>query len=152
MSKEFRHIIRIANTDLDGTKEVGYALVRIKGIGIRLAEVIVKKAEVNPQARLGFLPEADVEKIENVIKDPARHGLHNWLLNRPKDRETGKDKHLTGPDLILQNKSDIDLMKQMKSWKGFRHAHGLKARGQRTRTTGRKSKALGVKKKQVRMR
>lgn len=152
MPKEFQHITRIANTDLDGTQKVGYALSRVKGIGNRLANVIVQKAEIDPNIRLGFLPEADIKKIEDMIKNPVKYNLPNWLLNRPKDRETGKDTHLVGADLILQTKSDIDQMKRIKSWKGFRHSHGLKVRGQRTRTTGRKAKALGVKKRQVRMR
>jgi len=42
---------------------------------------------------------------------------------------------------------DIDKMKEIKSWRGYRHAYGLKVRGQRTKTTGRAGKALGVKKK-----
>jgi small subunit ribosomal protein S13 len=152
MSKEFRHIIRIVGADLEGAQKVGYALTGVKGIGIRLANVIVQKAGVDPQIRLGFLPEADIEKLEDVLKNPAKYGLPSWLLNRPKSRETGKDVHLVGPDLTLQIKSDIDEMKKGKSWKGFRHSHGLKVRGQRTKTTGRKAKAVGVKKKQVRIR
>ncbi|TMI37957.1 30S ribosomal protein S13, partial [Candidatus Bathyarchaeota archaeon] len=44
-------------------------------------------------------------------------------------------------------KSDVDLMKDIRSWKGVRHSLGLKVRGQRTRTTGRSGKAVGVKKK-----
>jgi small subunit ribosomal protein S13 len=152
MSKGFRHITRIVNTDLDGTQKVGYALSRIKGIGNRMADAIVQKAGIDPNIRLGLLPEADVEKIEDMIKNPAKYSLPVWLLNRTKDRETGEDTHLVGADLTLQTKSDIDQMKRIKSWKGFRHSHGLKVRGQRTKSTGRKAKALGVKKKQVRMR
>ena len=151
MPKEFRHIIRISGADLDGAQKVVYALTGVKGIGIKVANVIAQKAGVDPQIRLGFLPEADVEKIEDILKNPAKYGLPGWLLNRPKDRETGKDFHLIGPDLTLQTKSDIDGMKKMKSWGGFRHAHGLKVRGQRTRTTGRKAKAVGVKRKRVRI-
>ena len=151
MSKEFRHIIRVAGADLDGAKKVGYALTGVKGIGIGLAKVIAQKAGVDPQIRLGFLPEANVQKIEEILKNSAKYGLPSYLLNRRKDRESGTDVHLIGPDLTLQNKTDIDEMKNTKSWKGFRHAHALKARGQRTRTTGRKAKAVGVKKKRVRI-
>jgi len=147
MSKEFRHIIRIADTDLDGTLKVGYALANIKGIGVSLADVIVKKAGIYPETRLGFLSEEEVEKVEGIIKNPANHGVLGWLLNRPKDKETGKDLHLIGSDLALQIKSDIDQMKKIKSWSGYRHAYGLKVRGQRTRTTSRAGKAMGVKKK-----
>ena len=66
--------------------------------------------------------------------------------------ETGKDIHLLSSDLVLQNKNDIDQMKKIRSWKGIRHSYGLKVRGQRTRTTGRKGKAIGVKKKQIKRR
>ncbi|NIR87697.1 30S ribosomal protein S13 [Candidatus Bathyarchaeota archaeon] len=152
MSKEFQHIIRIAGTDLDGTQKVGYALTGVKGMGTRLANVVAKKAGVDPQSRLGFLSEADTEKIEDILKNPVKYDLPSWFLNRPKDRETGKDIHLIGPDLTLQIKSDIDEMKKIRSWKGFRHAHGLKVRGQRTKTTGRRAKAVGVKKKEVKVR
>jgi len=150
MSKGFRHFTRIVNTDLDGTQKVSHALSRIKGIGNRMAGAIVQKAGIDPNTRLGLLPETDVEKIEDMIKNPAKYGFSVWLLNRAKDRETGEDIHLVGADLTLQTKSDIDQMKSIKSWKGFRHSHGLKVRGQRTKSTGRKAKALGVKKKQVR--
>jgi len=152
MSKEFRHIIRVAGADLDGTQKVAYALMNVKGVGARLANVIVKKAGINSETRLGFLSDADVKKIEGIIEKPAKYGIPAWLQNRQKDRETGKDTHLIGSDLTLQTKTDIDQMKGIRSWRGFRHAHGLKVRGQRTRTTGRKGKVMGVKKKRVRER
>jgi small subunit ribosomal protein S13 len=98
---------------------------------------------------MGFLSVAEVEKIEDVIKNPTSYGVPKWLLNRRKDMETGKDLHLLGTDLIVQTKDDIDQMKKIRSWKGFRHSYGLKVRGQRTKTTGRAGKAMGVKKKQV---
>ena len=66
-----------------------------------------------------------------------------------KDPETGKDVHLTGSDLDLSVKRDIDLMKEIRSWKGERHARGLKVRGQRTKTTARRGRSIGVSKKRV---
>jgi len=147
MSKEFRHIVRIAETDLDGTLKINHALSNIKGVGIGLADVIVKKAGVSPEARIGFLSETEIEKIEDMIKKPGKYGLPGWVLNRSKDIETGKDLHLVGSDLTLQIKKDIEEMKKIKSWRGYRHAYGLKVRGQRTKVTGRTGKAVGVKKK-----
>jgi small subunit ribosomal protein S13 len=44
-------------------------------------------------------------------------------------------------------KTDIDFMTDIRTWKGVRHSLGLKVRGQRTRTTGRKGRAVGVAKK-----
>ncbi len=149
MSKEFRHIVRIIDTDVDGALKAPYALTKIKGVSLNLANAIQKKAGINTDVRAGFLTEAEVEKIEEITKDPAKHGLPSWLLNRRKDLETGKDAHLISADLVLRTKMDIDQMKEIKSWRGYRHAYGLKVRGQRTRTTGRKGKAVGVKKKGI---
>jgi small subunit ribosomal protein S13 len=147
MSKEFRHIARVAETDLNGTQKIAPALSRVKGIGVSLASSIVRKAEVNPETRLGFLSEQEIARLEDVISNPTKHGLPDWLFNRQKDLETGKNIHVIGSDLVLQEKMDIDLMKTTKSWKGYRHSYGLKVRGQRTKCTGRKGKAIGVKKK-----
>jgi small subunit ribosomal protein S13 len=150
MSREFRHIIRIADTDLDGTLKVGFALSKIKGVGIRLAHAILRKANINPETRLGFLSEAEVEKLEDIITNPSQDGFQGWLLNRPTDIETGKDLHLIGPDLDLRVKSDIEELKKSRSWRGYRHAYNLKVRGQKTRTTGRKGKAMGVRRRALR--
>ena len=147
MSREFRHIVRVTDTDIDGSLKVEYALTKIKGVSISLANAILKKAGINPEIRLGLLSEEQVKKIEDVLLNPAKYGIPSWLLNRRKDLETGKDLHLLSSDLVLRTKMDIDLMKKIKSWKGYRHAYGLKVRGQRTRTTGRTGKTVGVSKK-----
>ncbi len=146
-SQEFRHIVRILGSDSAGTLKVSYAVTEIKGVSLSLANAILKKAGINPDMRAGFLTEADVDKIEEVTKDPAKYGLPAWLFNRRKDSETGKDMHLITSDLALKTKTDIDETKEIRSWRGYRHAYGLKVRGQRTKTTGRAGKALGVKKK-----
>ena len=149
MSREFQYIIRFAGTDIEGTKPVTYALTSVKGVGIKLANAVIEKSGISPEARMGFLSSADVEKIGDIITNPVKYGIPIWLLNRRKDLETGEDIHLLGSDLVLQTKNDIDQMKKIRSWKGFRHSYGLKVRGQRTKTTGRKGKAIGVKKKQL---
>ena len=147
MDREFQHIIRTLNTDLDGTKGVACALTKIKGIDIRLAEVIARKADINPEDRLGFLSNSSIEKIVEIIENIDNYHLPGWILNRRKDINDGEDHHLITSNLDLQTKENIDRMKSIKSWKGYRHAYGLKVRGQRTRTTGRKARSTGVKKK-----
>lgn len=147
MSQEYRHILRIMGADMQGTLKTVYALTQIKGVSLSLSNAILKKAGVNPDLRVGFLTEAEIDKIEEVIKEPTKYGLPNWLFNRRKDVETGKDTHLISADLMLRTKMDIDQAKEIRSWRGYRHAYGLKVRGQRTKTTGRAGKALGVKKK-----
>ncbi len=151
-SQEFRHIVRIMGSDASGTLKISYALTRIKGIGYSISNAILKKASVNPDTRVGFITEAEIDRIEEVMKDPLKFGLPIWLLNRRKDAETGKDSHLITADLVLRTKMDIDQAKEVRSWRGYRHAYGLKVRGQRTKTTGRAGKALGVKKKTLMQR
>jgi small subunit ribosomal protein S13 len=147
MSQEYRHILRIMGTDVQGTLKNVYALTEIKGISLSLSNAILKKAGVNPDLRVGFLTETEIGKIEEIIKEPTKYGLPNWLFNRRKDTKTGKDIHLINADLVLRTKMDIDQAKEIRSWRGYRHAYGLKVRGQHTKTTGRAGKALGVKKK-----
>jgi len=148
-SREFQHIIRIAGTDLDGTLKLTHALSKINGVGIPLANAITRKANINPNIRIGYLTETDKTKIEDIINNPTKQGIPPYMLNRQKDIQTGENRHQIGADLALQIKTDIEEMKNLKSWRGFRHAYGLRARGQHTRTTGRKGKAMGVKKKEI---
>jgi small subunit ribosomal protein S13 len=147
MSQEYRHILRIMGTDMQGTQKTVYALTAIKGISLSLSNAVLKKAGVNPDLRVGFLTESDIGKIEDIIKEPVKYGLPTWLFNRRKDTETGQDTHIISADLVLKTKMDIDQAKEIRSWRGYRHAYGLKVRGQHTKTTGRAGKALGVKKK-----
>jgi small subunit ribosomal protein S13 len=149
MSQEYRHILRIMGTDMQGTLKTIYALTKIKGISLSLSNAILKKAEVNPDLRVGFLTETEINKIEEIIKDPPKYSMPNWLFNKRKNAETGKDMHLISADLVLRTKMDIDEAKEIRSWRGYRHAYGLKVRGQHTKTTGRAGKALGVKKKSI---
>ncbi|HKZ94090.1 MAG TPA: 30S ribosomal protein S13 [Candidatus Bathyarchaeia archaeon] len=148
-TKEFRHIVRIAGKDLDGTLKLNFAVANINGIGIPLANAITRKANIPPETRVGFLTEIDVERLEDIVTNPSKHGIPAWMLNRAKDMETGKDIHLIGADLTLKIKTDIEEMKDIKSWRGYRHAYGLRVRGQHTKTTGRSGKAMGVKKKDL---
>lgn len=147
MSQEYRHILRIMGTDAPGTLKTSYAVAQIKGISASLSNAILKKAGVNPDVRVGYLNDSDVAKIEDVIRDPAKYNIPTWLFNRRKDLESGKDSHLLSADLALRIKTDIDQAREIRSWRGYRHAYSLKVRGQRTKTTGRAGKALGVKKK-----
>src|SRR3989304_4002934 len=92
---------------------------------------------------------------DDVWSSSSKEGLNKLCLilyfasklNGRKDGETGKDMHLTSAQLVLRIKTDIDQAKEIRSWRGYRHAYSLKVRGQHTKTTGRAGKALGVKKK-----
>jgi small subunit ribosomal protein S13 len=147
MSKEFKHIIRIKGTDLEGSKKVTYGLTKIKGVGVSMANTIVKIGELKADTRLGNLTDTEISKIEEIISDFSKYSIPSRLVNRRKDVDSGRDIHLITADLTLRTKNDIDFMKNIKSWKGIRHSLGLKVRGQRTKCTGRTGRSVGVKKK-----
>jgi small subunit ribosomal protein S13 len=149
MSQEFRHIVRIAGRDLDGTKKVGPAISEIKGVGDSFANAMVTTLKIDPKVRLGQLGDKQLSQIEGALKDSSSLNLPVWLLNRRKDVDSGANIHRFGSDLDFMIKNDIDREKNLLSWKGVRHSLGLKVRGQRTRTTGRKGRTVGVKKSAV---
>lgn len=141
---EFRHIVRVANTDLDGKKHVLYAMTKIKGVGIMYANMALSVAGVDKTKKAGELSESEVEKINQVLKDPKKFKVPSWLYNRRKDYETGEDGHLLMSDLDLSKDFDLKKMKKLKTYKGLRHQWGLPVRGQRTQSNFRKNKGKGM--------
>jgi len=146
VKEDFRYIVRMASTDLDGTRSVAYALTAIDGVGIRVAEALADTIGVPRYERLGNLTEEQTDKIEETL---AKLGevFPDWMVNRPKDWETGLDFHAFGSDWGLRVRDDINRMKMIRSYKGVRHETGQKVRGQRTRSNGRTGLTVGVTKK-----
>ncbi len=147
MSREYRHIVRIAGTDIAGELQLAWGLSKIKGVGYNFAMAVCRVLGLDPKMKIGFLSEAEVERIEDVLRDPAKYGIPSWMFNRRKDYETGKDMHLVGSDLVFYARQDIEREIRIRSWRGIRHALGYKVRGQRTHTTGRLGPTVGVKRK-----
>jgi small subunit ribosomal protein S13 len=150
VSREFNYIVRIHGSNLDGTKLLPYALCELKGIGIRVSRTMIKRISLDPNQRLGDLNDTEIRRIEEILNNPSSYGIPQWMLNRQKDPQTGQDKHLLASDLVLAIKDDVDLMRETRSWKGERHSRGLKVRGQRTKTTARKGRSVGVSRSRVR--
>jgi len=147
VKREVKLVVRVANTDLDGEKKLRNALLGIKGISHAMSKAICLAAGFDPNVKLGSLSEEEIAKLEDVIKDPIKYGIPSWLLNRRREPETGKDLHLVGSDLEIARKFDIQKMIELKTYKGVRHMYGLPVRGQRTRSSFRKGKTVGVVKK-----
>jgi small subunit ribosomal protein S13 len=145
----FRYIVRIANSDLDGTRPAGLALTGVRGVGLRVAEVTCHLAQVNPAELIGNLPEATVEVLETTLGNlPTK--VPAWMTNHPTEPFLGESPHLIGPDLETRRRDDINVMKMVRSYRGVRHERGQKVRGQRTRSNGRTGMAAGVIKKTAR--
>jgi len=145
-NEELRHLVRIMNTDLQGSRPVQYALTGIPGIGRRTAKLIAKGAEVDPDAVLGYLPDEDVVKLDAAIGN-FESSVPAWMLNRRKDPTSGEEKHLLGSDIIMTFREDINNLKKVRAYRGLRHERGLKVRGQRTKSTGRRGSTVGVSRK-----
>lgn len=144
--EDFNFIVRIANSDIDGQKRTVIGIQQIKGVGKRVAQIIVKKANVDPSVKIGSLSEEDVQKLETLVTTYVEYAPE-WAINRQLDYETGSDMHLIGNDLELTQKDDINRMTMIRCYRGIRHQTHHKVRGQRTRSNGRHGLTMGVSKK-----
>lgn len=148
---EIKTIVRVANTDLDGEKPIIRAIRGIKGISYTMSRAICSVSGFDPKMKLGSLSESEIEKLEQVIMDPIKFGIPSYLVNRRKDFETGEDIHLTGSDVDVVRRFDVQRLIDMKTYKGWRHMLGQPVRGQRTRSHFRGGKIVGVMRKAVRL-
>jgi len=144
--ENFNYIVRIVNSDIDGQKRVVIGLQSIKGVGKRVAQIVAKKADVDPAVKFGSLPDDKVKEIETLVKSYVEYAP-TWAINRQMDYESGADMHLFGQDLEIIQKEDVNRMKMIRCYRGIRHEGHHKVRGQRTRSNGRNGLTLGVTKK-----
>lgn len=141
--KDFHFVVHIANTDLDGNRKSVVALMRIKGLGKRMAEKVVELAGLHRNQKLGAYDEKKYAEIEELISSLDKY-FPEWMMNRQREFETGLSRHAIGADVDLAVKEDINRMKMIRCYKGIRHETGQKVRGQRTRSNGRTGLTMGV--------
>eukprot|EP01083_Nonionella_stella_P159285 519469_1 len=145
MSPDFQHILRVLNTNIDGRRKTMFALTKIQGIGRRFANLICKKAEVDPDQRSGELTQDEVEKLVAIIQSPKQFKIPEWFLNRQREWKTGKYMQAFSNNLSAKLREDLERLKKIRSHRGLRHYWGIRVRGQHTKTTGRRGKTVGVK-------
>ena len=143
---DFKYIVRIANTDVDGEKNVVMGLSQIKGIGRHMAVLITDYTKLDRTKKIGDLKDAEIERINDALTNLPQL-VPKWMLNHQKDFDTGKDIHLISAEVDMKLRDDINLLKMIRSYRGIRHELGLRVRGQRTRANNRRGLALGVSKK-----
>lgn len=144
--EDFNFIVRIANSDIDGQKRTVIGLQSIKGVGKRVAEIVAKRAQVDPSVKIGALSDDKVAELEQLVTKYVEYAPE-WAINRQNDYESGSDMHLLGNDLDIIQKDDINRMKMIRCYRGIRHETHHKVRGQRTRSNGRHGLTMGVSKK-----
>ena len=145
MEDDFKHLVRISRKDVNGNKTIEQALTEIKGVGISLSKTMCRTLDLDLDAKIGYIADEDVLRIEEILENPQKFDIPSWMLNRREDYEPGDDIHLIESDLDMTLRDDLNRMKKTRSYKGRRHEVGLPVRGQRTKSTFRKSSSVGVK-------
>lgn len=147
-----KRIIRIADTDIDGSKKITDALKLINGISFSYSNAIIRVLGVSEAKKLQDLDEQTMEKLRDIMKNPHKNGIPNWMYNWRRDEATGLDSHLIGNELKSKQTLHIQTIKGTRSYKGYRHSFNYKLRGQRVKSRGANFKgrigtSLGVTKK-----
>lgn len=143
---DFRYLVRIHNTDLDGKKPFGTALTYVPGVSHRMAAIVARETGIPVAQRIGKLTEEQINQVAEAIS-ALGETVPEWMLNRRKDIETGEDDHLVGTEIQIMLREDLNRLKKIRSWRGFRHERKLPTRGQRTKANGRFGPAVGVQRK-----
>lgn len=108
--------VRIAGVTLPQNKQLQTALTYVYGIGLTRAKQIVKAAELAPDARTQNLTDEEVNRLRAAIE---------------------KGGYPIEGDLRREVVANVRRLKEIGSFRGSRHAKGLPARGQRTKTNSR---------------
>ncbi|MCX6799567.1 MAG: 30S ribosomal protein S13 [Candidatus Falkowbacteria bacterium] len=108
-------MVRIAGVVISTEKRILISLTYIFGIGRTKSTQILKKTGVDENKRTKDLTEEEITKLRDAIV---------------------KTEKVEG-DLKREIQGNIKRLKEIGSYRGTRHAKGLPARGQRTKTNSR---------------
>jgi len=109
---------RISGVDIPPDKKIKISLRYIYGVGPANAMKILKEANIDPERRAKELSEEDLARIIGII-----------------DRGT-----LVEGALRRQIQQNITRLRDVGSYRGYRHRRSLPVRGQRTRSNARTRK------------
>ncbi|EPR79099.1 40S ribosomal protein S18 [Spraguea lophii 42_110] len=140
-------MIRMFNTNIDGKKQIIKALTTIRGIGDRLSLAILRRAKIPTDKRAGELTEDELNEINEVILNPQKYDIPEWMLNHQNDPIDGTTKHLIGNQIEGTIRLWNERGKKIGLVRAFRTSLGLKVRGQRTKSNGRGGRTMGVSRK-----
>jgi small subunit ribosomal protein S13 len=143
---DFKFLVRISNTDIDGQMPLYLALAKVRGVGRRISIKIVDNLGFDRYKRIGDLTDEEVDRVQESINN-IHDVLPHWMMNRQKDYDTGHDVHLIATEVQVARRDDINRFKKIRSYKGIRHERGHKVRGQRLKSNGRTGLVLGVSRK-----
>ncbi len=107
--------MRVAGISIPKEKRVVIALTYIYGVGKTSAQKILKIAQVDENIRVKDLTEQQQDTIRSIVEK----------------------QYKTEGDLRREVASNVKRLKDIKSYRGSRHAKKLPCRGQRTKTNSR---------------
>lgn len=107
--------MRVAGVTIPRDKQIGTALTYVYGIGNTSAKNILATAKVAENTRVKDLNQEQEDRIREIVEK----------------------QHKTEGDLRREVSSNIKRLKDIKSYRGTRHAKKLPVRGQRTKTNSR---------------
>jgi len=108
-------VARISGVTIPNDKQIWVALTYVYGIGPKSSKDILVSAKVEPTIRVKDLADAEITRIQAVISD----------------------KYMVEGELQQIVSGNIKRLKDIKSYRGIRHAASLPTRGQRTKTNAR---------------
>lgn len=108
-------MVRISGVNLPDDKRIEVALTYIYGIGRTTSNKVLGSLDINPDKRAKDLTDAEANQLRDEIEK--------------KIRVEGELKH--------EVKMNVKRLKEIKSYRGYRHQRGLPTRGQRTKTNSR---------------
>jgi len=79
--EDFKFIVRMVNTDIDGEKSLLVGLASIKGIGLRIAQAICQLIDLDPKMKMGTIDDESIDKLEDIVTNLSDH-LPPWMVNR----------------------------------------------------------------------
>jgi len=106
---------RISGVTIPNEKQIQFALCYVYGIGQKTATDIIAKADVDPIVRVKDLTDQEISRIQDVINE----------------------RHIVEGELQRIVTTNIKRLKDIKTYRGIRHAAQLPSRGQRTKTNAR---------------
>jgi small subunit ribosomal protein S13 len=111
-------MVRVLGVDIPDKKRIEISLRYLYGIGPTLANQIIAKLKLNPDARANQLTADEIAKINTLLQ--AEYTIEG--------------------DLRRQVQNNIKRLISVHCYRGQRHRLGLPVRGQRTRTNARTRK------------
>ncbi len=106
--------MRISGITIPDTKRLEFALTAIYGIGRSRALAILEKARIDPSVKSSDLKSEDENKIRKLVEEYVIEG-----------------------ELKRDIAANIKRLKDIKAYRGVRHAKNLPVRGQRTKSNSR---------------